>query len=846
MVLFLLLVTACVKKESSTETDVYIQNEVTLAEVFKEESTNESSDEYARIDLFNSVLEKSTENDIAYLGRTSDQLYYVVKNSEVTDVYSSYNFALYKVSYDFSSVTLCGEIKCDFIPREENAIYLIIPMSKYDIMEVMVYSKDSVYFYDMTGKLNRSYTVFGESEFSRNGKLDIKGDVSDWYVFYGMSLFLYRDDEGVKVFSGPEEKTILLTDAPVMSANWESDLQNYADKSFGKNVFLINNETFKDADIVSVNTDGGRILKVLYDDKRRTLLMMENEKGDVYYLRIIKENFKNGPQVIAVEISISTQSEERNMIVSAQTKLPSPHRSEDLQIRLKEVQDPVLERKILEIFSNAVFYEDDQDIIFTIDVEGVKKVEISKNSFKDLGYMLTEDIKVEYTGINMEYDMIRWNKDRTEKLLYMDVINDSYFAVELDFLNTKMDKEGIEKTITANIDYYRKSSKKPDIEYRWLDEKSLFVLVTNMEPGQDYCISLNGYISEDGSCHYSWESCHGFIGALEEYFGGIYDFTKSTVESFGFVEYDAKSQQETKFGAIDQYYDYIGPSAGSLVATAMENEWGYYAYIYDMDNGVSYDNKLFCTDYNDFFRYNKELYLLTDDTISGIYETGAMISVFESQKGNHIMTVRKNPLNDLFCVVVINDKDQFALEILDDKFNLIREVNIDYCRLGFYGMLLEPYWLNEDSIAITGSSERDDFKGYFVTKVYNVNSGETEKTIEHKKVMTVSPDGEFILMQDEDDGEKISIYDKSFELIGETEIDTKSDNPSYQFMDYWYEHILYLKYNDRNEIFKWNFDTNEVKVLELPYEKFIIDRVVDEDVFKLFLDVDILRRSNPF
>lgn len=841
-VFLLFALTACVKKEATNEPKVYAEDTTPLNEVVVEEAVTE----YTQIELFNSVLEPSQEYAIEYLGRSIDQLYYAVKNKVSEKENNTVRYDIYRVSYDFETVTLSGSIQCDYVPREEHTIYLNLPKSNYDVMEIMIYSQDTVYFYDLKGALSRSYVVFGEGDYPWSSKMDIKGDVSDWYVSSGMALILFRDEEGLKEFNGLNETTMKLTDAPATSTDKDTELQQYADDRYGRGTLMILNIMFTDSDTFNLPSELGHIQKILYEDAERTLLMMEGADNSTYYLKVLKEQIKHDQQILQIELSTSTQSVERNMVITPRTKLPTPHWTENLQFRILGVQDPILEREIVGRFSNAIFYQDPQDIVFTVPVAGVREIELPKNAFEELGYQLAEAIKIEYTGTNLEYDLIRWNKDRTEKLLYMDAISDDYFAVELDFKDVDIDKAQVERIITANIDDYETSLHQPDIDYQWLDEKSLFVLVTNMEPGQDYCISMNGYITSDGSCHYSWESCHGAVGALEEYFGGIYDFTKSTVTSFGCVEYDAKSQHEKKLDAIDQYYDYIGPSAGALVATAMNHEWGYYCYIYDMDKKLSYDKNLFCTNYNDFFRYNEELYLLAEDAISRIDENGEVVKVFEVQKGVHLLTVRKNPIEDLLCVIVVNDENQFSLEILDDTFDLVRESDIEYWRLGFYGMLLEPYWLDSDSILLTGSSEQDDFEGHFVTKVYNVNSGMIEGTIEHKKVMTVSPDGEYILMQDEDNGEKISIYDKAFRLLGETELETYSYNPSYQYMDYWYGHILYLKFNDRNEILKWNLDTDEIKNLELPYEKFIINRVLDEDVFKLFLDVDILRRSNPF
>lgn len=824
--------------------DVEVDNETLDHDTEQLSVTDEQ--EYKHIDVFDDIIESNKEYDISYLGRLSDKLYFTIEDIGLTNENGVTTYFLYQVSYDFDQITALGEINCDYLAREDNSIYMTIPERSHDKQEILVYSDNSIYFYNLQGELSHYYVVFGEGNAPWNENIESIGDVKEWYVYSGMTIIAFNDDEGWKYYNGFNEHTYELEGIPELSDDCEQGLQEYFDENFGSRTILVDNELFDEIDIMVNLEDSNNIVKILYQDNRMTVIMMKDEVEGLYFVKSKELKSMDSIQILNVEVSTYTQKKEANMVINPESKLPSPHWSDDIMIRFANIYDPNLEKLIKHEFPNAVFIQDSNDLIFTIPVSEQKIINIPIDMFEENGYILNEAIAIEYSGTDFDYHMTRWNKDRTEKLLYSEDIEDDYFCVEIGFYEEVIEQERIEEVIYRNIDYYESSKVLPKVEFEWVDKQHVYVTVTEMEVDQDYVISLNGYITNDGTCHYTWSSCHGFIGALEEYYEGFYDFTKIGGNNIKCIEYNYLNQTELEVGVIHQYNYLVGPSVGDFVSTGLSDEWGYYAYIYDMSNDQIYDNDIHSFVYYDFFEYKSRLYLTDRNGINRVDDNGTMTLVYEQDYDHSFYTVRKNPNSNQFMAIGSGEGNQTDLYLLDDNFSLINKVTIDYWLLGFYRALIEPYWLDDDTVVITGNSLSDRLEGEMVTKSYNINTGEVESTMKNKKLMTISADGEFMLMQDTKYGENISIYNREFELQGEMTIDSNSDNASYQYMDYWYGHILYIKYYDQDEVFKWNLDTGELTVLELPYENFVIDKVLGEDNFRVFINMKILPRSNPY
>lgn len=838
-----------IKTEANAEAnaDADAESEISaipVEEVF--EINGYTYDGFTQIDLFGEYLREDHLYEITCLGRIIDQLYFVIEDLDLTDEQGRVEYEIFKVSYDYKKVSSVGVIKCDYIPRPDNNIYLFVSDTGYDEDAIIIYSEDSVYFYDLKGKLSRNYVVFGDGDAPWNKSLSPVGDLKEWYTFIGMSIIVYQDDEGVKFYNGLEDSIELLDIVPDGTEAWDAKLQDYVDQLFGKNVLQIASNRYVGDTLKEEIKDREEFIKVLYEDKKAMLLLVEEPLGKMCFLKSIQSPSPIAARILKFKISTFTQRTEANMVIGAMTKLPEPHWSDDLMVRMLDIYDPNFESRIREKIPSATMIEDDNDIVFTLPVGNRDSFKIGKYFFEEFGYVLEEDINIEYSGRNLNYQTTRWNRDRSERLLNAKEIEDDYFAVELDFKNVLIDQKRIETTITDNINYYRASDIKPDIDFEWLDKQRVFVTVTNMEDNQEYVISLNGYVTQDGTCHYTWSSFADEMDSLYGILEGFYDFTKTPSDMANYIEYDSDSQKETELGTIHHYDFYVGPSAGNLVSVALPYEFGYYTYIYDMEKDRMYDQNQFCGNYNDYFEYKNQLYFARNKEIFRIEDNGVMTSVYKTKNDEVIYTVRKHPTQELFCVMSDKEYNNIALTVLDNTFQPINQAPIDYYLLGFYGALIEPYWLDNDSMVITGGAENGSESNKFYTKVYNLNTGKTEGVIEDEKILTVSADGKFILTQDASNGRKLKVYNKALELQNKMEINTTSDNPSYQYMDYWYGHILYLKYNDRDEVYKWNLDTNELTICKLPYTNFFIDQVLGEDDFRLFINTKILERSNPY
>lgn len=550
---------------------------------------------------------------------------------------------------------------------------------------------------------------------------------------------------------------------------------------------------------------------------------------------------------LQIELTIVTQRDEANMVIPASAKLPSPHWSDDIMIKFLDVYDPALEQALKGLFPTAVFTSDPDHTICLIEVESRDNVIIYKDSFESIGYMLEEDINIKYSGRNLDYHMTRWNEDRSDTLLYAEDIKDDYFIVELDFGNEIINQDLIVETITNNINYYRHTDIVPDLDFEWLEDKNLLVTVTNMIDDTDYAISLNGYLTDDGTTHYTWSTCHGYIGYLEEYYDGYYDFTKLESDSAKCIEYNSNTEVVTEIGTINHYDYYIGASAGNFVNVALPDEYGFYSYIYDMDTNKIYDYGLHSSYYHDSFEYNDDLYITHYNGISRVEADGSLTVVYQfDSEDASIYTVRKHPEKDMFSMLYDRNYKDCGLITLDGNFDVISDVDIEFYRLGFYGIFVEIYWLDHDTVLTTDGSE-DEFNTEDInTKAYNIYTGETEHAIENEKIMTISDNGKYVLTQDWDNGKDIKIYNQDLEFQYELTIETTSYNSSYQYMDYWLDNILYIKYYDTNEVYKLDLETYELTILNLPYEDFLIDEVLEEDVFRLFIDIKMINRSNAY
>ncbi len=897
-ILLSLIFSACESEEEIPLED----NNKESKPVIDEDQTNRSSDDseetvqtfdvsdYIKSDQYIdiSIIEDGFgdfKGKLYLLGQEYDQLYFMKTRSDGNTTYLKFLV----VDQFFEKVYSTGQGSLNGVIKEEAKPQFVLDNMVFGKNIVILYVEDTAICLNVDGdviyreKIPMTPEDVSEDKDGRFAFMDISGQISDWRISNDQRYVAYVDDEGGKVYD------VLRQDSHTIALHDEGGRLEI-DRLFGDDQYIQLRTSFSDKSSLYYlhNFHSGLTTEEAYDkdedlEKRAELVSFIQEVpyheivgiADETLLVLIGPSEDQASLIgvssfpyladkdltpVSVSLKILTQTIEFQ--VAPKEELPMSHWSDRLEITFLGVQDDGLTSALTSFFGpNSVTLESDNTLV-TISLEDLKTFNLDRRAFQKAGYILSEDVDLVFEPIDLDYNLIRWNKDMTETMLLSSGIVDDYIKVELVF-NKPVNQEDMEATLNRNIlyeeDYLQEDISgisKPSMTFEWKSDREVIIEVTQMESGVYYGITPNGYKDENGKTYFNWQKSHQSFGGLRDYTGGIYVLQKISSDSLSLVEYDVKKESEKEIASLQHYRFNVGCVVDQLVHLATSEEYGYYSFIYDMGKDRLYDEDMYISYRNDGFTSKDQVYICGPQSILRFdKDEEALIPVYEipSQYVN-IFTISKHPSKDLYVLLVAEETyGEFSLLTLDEDFKLIGENHMDYHRSGFYGMIQEIYWTGDRSIGICGGVNDIDTNTQMISKIYDIYTGEIIKDFPDQIIFSVSPKYDYIIMQDRNKEGAMYVYNQDYDFLYEKQVSYMDESAAwygsvaiFQYTDIWYDDTLYLNLDGENIIRKWKVNNDEEAFIELPYERFVMIDVLGEDLFKLFLNVDPIHRSEPF
>ncbi len=558
-------------------------------------------------------------------------------------------------------------------------------------------------------------------------------------------------------------------------------------------------------------------------------------------------------KTIDVAVEINVQADEYNRILDGTAHLPEPNWSDDIRIRFLKTRDHTLTQAVKAAFPGKEVFMDSGDLVVQWKVEGADRVKVDRTILEPNGYMLNQDIDISFSGENMDFDLVRWNEDRTEKMWFtQELLDDAiYFTMTFEEI---VNQALIEEAIESNLVYLSPEAPLPRVDFKWIDERTVNIDIQELKEDAKYLLSLNGYVNEDGMMYFTSDETKSYMESFENYIRGGYEFVKLEADTKSYVTYSLGKGLLESYWSLPTYSLPIGTSDGEsgLVQLGGRGEWQYQNIVYDRDLNQFVKADYGISTYSDSVFFNGRLHQGIYNRIQVYDEMAGEFEEVFILEGEEEFIYGLTPASDGQEILLLSMSDNieepsFFMTVLDTSYHLLSESVIDFIPAGTYEVNTELYWISDHEIAITGSQGSNDSSSHLLTYVFDVYSGEVSQLYAREKVMTISDDYRYRLMQDEDeDAGIIRVYDQDNQLLFERNMDEFIDydyRKQYDYYDFWLGSILYLQYGRDNRIIKWNMEDNSIAVFQLPYGSFVIEKVVEEDQFRLWLNSDYMHRS---
>ena len=550
-------------------------------------------------------------------------------------------------------------------------------------------------------------------------------------------------------------------------------------------------------------------------------------------------------QPLDITIHLSTQNKDTNILLPNKCKLPKVHWSDKLLVEIKPINNIKLSDELIKRFNNLYpeteYVKENNSIKMLVVIEDSVDFNIRNEDINLIGYCINENVSIEHGYSKMEYNLIRYNKEHTRELLYTSDIVDDYLNLDIIFEEIQ-DHEAIEAALIENLVGLDKSKQLPEVRFSWKDEYTLNMFITNIEQKVEYYINFNGYIQTNGAIYYEVFSHSQVFEGLYSYgcYPGIYEFYRLPKQKI--VDFNINSFAEKQIGIIENYSFNIGPIWQDInkIILGTYDEWGYYTFIYDyVNNKLLTKDAMHTFEYENIRKKDKFAFVLLESQLLKIdMQSSKVVSKIDIGTLD-ISAIKYNEnINQLIALRYDNDKKSYCLMLLNENLDIISDGKINHeCIDGFYSINTELYWVDDEHIAIDlrGDTEIN-------TCIYNIKTGNRSKIIPNEKIMSISPNYEYMVFIDVETN-SLKVRDRNYEIIGEATFDNDIEIPKYQYYDFWYDNNFYIDLGDLNEMFIWEMESLKQRFIKLPYKNTAILEIVDDATIRIVTDADNIEKG---
>ena len=550
-------------------------------------------------------------------------------------------------------------------------------------------------------------------------------------------------------------------------------------------------------------------------------------------------------QPLDITIHLSTQNKDTNILLPNKCKLPKVHWSDKLLVEIKPINNIKLSDELIKRFNNLYpeteYVKENNSIKMLVVIEDSVDFNIRNEDINLIGYCINENVSIEHGYSKMEYNLIRYNKEHTRELLYTSDIVDDYLNLDIIFEEIQ-DHEAIEAALIENLVGLDKSKQLPEVRFSWKDEYTLNMFITNIEQKVEYYINFNGYIQTNGAIYYEVFSHSQVFEGLYSYgcYPGIYEFYRLPKQKI--VDFNINSFAEKQIGIIENYSFNIGPIWQDInkIILGTYDEWGYYTFIYDyVNNKLLTKDAMHTFEYENIRKKDKFAFVLLESQLLKIdMQSSKVVSKIDIGTLD-ISAIKYNEnINQLIALRYDNDKKSYCLMLLNENLDIISDGKINHeCIDWFYSINTELYWVDDEHIAIDlrGDTEIN-------TCIYNIKTGNRSKIIPNEKIMSISPNYEYMVFIDVETN-SLKVRDRNYEIIGEATFDNDIEIPKYQYYDFWYDNNFYIDLGDLNEMFIWEMESLKQRFIKLPYKNTAILEIVDDATIRIVTDADNIEKG---